>query len=354
MPKDSHKQLGAHLLENLEVKPDSLGEALSELYKTAGDYLKKDLCGEAFQCCKTALNLCDELKSGNELKNSPDTTYAKAIFYVYMGTSYSNQEKLEDALDCYRKSRAHFQGNLWHDRWNEGLLWHTMGKLYQATDNLGNAFLAFQQSLFCLQSVNSADKDSSDLIADTKAELKETSRLLRDSLKSKVKPHRPTRVKPPDIKPEDIKIIPLVAKIAAGSPILAEQNIEGYLFLDKDYTKDVTFALQVQGDSMVNAGILNKDIVFIKEQSVASSRDIVAVMLTDIDTEATLKRFFKEDSHIRLQPENDAEKPIIIVHKQHDLDPLKALYQQKGIDAQFMTGVEVGIAGKVVGVLRAY
>ena len=354
MPKDDHKKLGETLLDSLEVKPGSLREALLEIYKVTRDRLRKDLCGEALECCRTALDLCDQLKSGNELESNPDTSYAKAIFYACMGTSYLNQRKPEHALDYYHKSRAHFHGNLWHDRWNEGLLWITIGKLYQSTDKLEDALLALQHSLFCFQSVDSDDKDPSDLIAETKAELKETGQLFQNSLKSRVKPRRPTRVKPPDVKSAKIVRIPLVGKIAAGSPILAEENIEDYLFLNKDYAKDATFALQVQGDSLVNAGVHNEDIVLIREQPVANNGDIVAVILTDIDTEATLKRFYEEESHIRLQPENDAEEPIIIVPRDHDVDPVKARYEQEGIDVQIMAGVKVDIVGKAVGVLRTY
>ncbi len=298
MPKDDHKKLGKTLLESLEVKPGNLGEALFELYEIAGDCLRNDQCDEAFQCCRTALNLCDGLKSETELNSGLDPSYARAIFYAYMGTSYLNQGKLKHALDCYDKSRSRLHGNLWHDRWNEGLLRCTIGKLYQWTGKLEDAFLAFQQSLFCLQSVTSENKDPSDLIVKAQAELKETCRLLRDSLKNKGKPRGATRVKHPDVHSAEITRIPLVAKIAAGSPILAEENIEDYLFLDKNYAKDATFALQVQGVSLINAGIHNNDVVLIREQPIANNGDIVAVVLTDIDTEATLKRFYEEETHI--------------------------------------------------------
>ncbi|MBM3154916.1 MAG: hypothetical protein FJ008_06220 [Chloroflexi bacterium] len=356
MPKDAHKRLGEVLLENLEVKPSSLGEALLELYEIADDCLRNGRCVEAFQYCQTALKLCDGLQSKIELNTGLDPSYAQAIFYTYMGTSYLNQGKLERALDCYDKSRSQLHGNLWYDRWNEGLLWHTIGKLYQLTGKLEEAFLAFQQSLFCLQSVTSENKDPSDLVAKTKAELRETRQLLRNSVKSKGRPRGAARMKPPDVHSAEIIRIPLVAKIAAGPPLLAEENIKDYLFLDKNYAGDATFALQVQGESLINAGIHNNDVVLIREQPVANNGDIVAVMLTDIDAEATLKRFYEEDSHIRLQPENDAEKPIIIVRSHHDMDSVKAQYQRKGKDVDVYTKdkVRVHIIGKVVSVLRTY
>ena len=149
--------------------------------------------------------------------------------------------------------------------------------------------------------------------------------------------------------------IPIITRMAIGPPVLAEENIEDYLTLDRDYLKDADFALQVRGESLVNAGILDNDIVLIRKQPVVSNGDLVAVALIDVEgAEFTVKRFYAEDSHIRLQPENDAEKPIIIVPTHRDVDPVKAEYQRRGVDVHIMAGVKVTIVGKVVGVLRIY
>jgi len=148
--------------------------------------------------------------------------------------------------------------------------------------------------------------------------------------------------------------LPLVGKIVAGSPVLAKENVEDYLTLDKNYARDATFALRVEGESLIKAGIEDKDIVLIRKQSVADNGDLVVVMLTGIGAEATLKRFYGENSHIRLQPENDAESPIIIVPKRTDVDRVKAEYERKGIDVHVIPEVNVEIVGKVVGVVRTY
>jgi len=350
---DQHdlKIIGENLLKRLEVKTDNLGEALSELNEIVRDCLQHDSCEEAFQCCKMAIALCDGLQPERGTKLEP--SYAQAIFHTYMGTSYLNQGKLELAMECYNKSRTLFHGKL-QERWNEGLLLITIGKLHQSTGKLHDAFLAFQQSLSSFQDVTSDSRDRSGLVKEAQTELKKTGQLLRNSWQSKGKHQNPIRAKPHRVKPADIVTIPLVAKIAAGSPIPAEENIKDHLFLHKNYARDATFALQVQGDSLVNAGVHNNDIVLIREQPVANNGDIVAVTLTDIDAEATLKRFYQEESHIRLQPENDAEKPIIIVPRYRDVDPVKAQYQQKGIDVHIFAEVKVDIVGKVVGVLRLY
>ncbi|PWI58387.1 transcriptional repressor LexA [Sulfoacidibacillus thermotolerans] len=108
----------------------------------------------------------------------------------------------------------------------------------------------------------------------------------------------------------DAVMIPIVGKVTAGLPITAVQDVEDYipapLFL-KD--RDNIFALRVIGDSMIDAGIFDGDIVYVHRQSSAHNGDIV-VALTEED-EATIKRFFKEDQHIRLQPENKTMAPLI-------------------------------------------
>ncbi len=104
--------------------------------------------------------------------------------------------------------------------------------------------------------------------------------------------------------------IPVVGQVAAGEPILAEQNIEEYIPFPAEYiTKNQAYLLRVQGESMVNAGILNGDMVLVEACKLAHNGEIVVAMIED---GATVKRFYKEDGHIRLQPENDALDPIIV------------------------------------------
>jgi len=105
------------------------------------------------------------------------------------------------------------------------------------------------------------------------------------------------------------KPIPLIGTIAAGTPILAEQNIEDYFNLDSSIHAD--FALRIKGDSMLGAGIFPGDIVFIRQQCTLENGEIGAVLIED---EATLKKFYKEEDTIVLQPENDFYKPIILTN----------------------------------------
>ena len=118
--------------------------------------------------------------------------------------------------------------------------------------------------------------------------------------------------------------IPVVGRVTAGQPILAVENIEGTFPLPADLVRqDNVFMLKVQGESMIGAGILDGDFIIVRQQNEARNGEIVVALIGD---EATVKRFFKERTLIRLQPENPSMEPI---------------YSQ-----------DVSILGKVVGVFR--
>jgi repressor LexA len=111
----------------------------------------------------------------------------------------------------------------------------------------------------------------------------------------------------------DVLRLPLVGQIAAGGPLLAEQNVEDYLAVPETLSAGgEEFLLRVKGDSMVNAGILDGDIVVVQRRQDARNGEIVVALAGDDETadEATVKRFFRENGRIRLQPENDSLEPI--------------------------------------------
>lgn len=122
--------------------------------------------------------------------------------------------------------------------------------------------------------------------------------------------------------------VPLVGRVAAGSPIMAIENVEGHITIDPTLLRknDKGFALKVMGDSMINAGIFDDDVVVVASNKEVRNYDIVVAML---DGEVTVKRFEKRNSHIQLIPENDNYSPIPIENKN-----------------------EFKIIGKVVGVMR--
>ena len=120
--------------------------------------------------------------------------------------------------------------------------------------------------------------------------------------------------------------VPVVGRVAAGEPILATENVESYFPIPAEYVpKNPTFMLTVKGDSMINAGIFSGDHLLIEQKSTAENGEIIVALLDD---SATVKTFYKEDGHYRLQPQNDAMEPIITD--------------------------DVQILGKVIGVVRLF
>ncbi len=118
--------------------------------------------------------------------------------------------------------------------------------------------------------------------------------------------------------------VPVVGRVAAGEPILADQNISSYFPIPSEFMPNVqTFMLNVKGDSMINVGIFDGDMVLVEQQNTAGDGDIVVALLED---SATVKTFYKEADRVRLQPENDT------------MDPIYA--------------TDVAILGKVIGVFR--
>ncbi|MCD8120232.1 MAG: transcriptional repressor LexA [Lachnospiraceae bacterium] len=108
----------------------------------------------------------------------------------------------------------------------------------------------------------------------------------------------------------EITSIPIVGHVAAGQPILAEDNIEGYFQVPMEFLPNQElFIMTVKGDSMINVGIFEGDYLIVASQQSAQNGDIVVALVED---SVTVKRFYKEEGHIRLQPENDAMEPILV------------------------------------------
>lgn len=106
--------------------------------------------------------------------------------------------------------------------------------------------------------------------------------------------------------------VPVIGQVAAGEPILAEQNIQDYFPIPAEYMPNAeSFMLKIKGESMINAGIMNGDTVLVQRQSDAKNGDMVVAL---VDDSATVKTFYKEDGYYRLQPENDTMEPILVDH----------------------------------------
>jgi repressor LexA len=120
--------------------------------------------------------------------------------------------------------------------------------------------------------------------------------------------------------------IPIVGKVAAGEPLLAVENIEDYFPIPVEYApNDNIFMLKVQGNSMINAGIFDKDMIIVQKQSTANNGDIVVALLDD---SVTVKTFYRENDFIRLQPENNNMSPIIVDDSIEILGKVISLYRR--------------------------
>ena len=107
--------------------------------------------------------------------------------------------------------------------------------------------------------------------------------------------------------------IPIIGRVAAGTPILAVQNVEDTFPVPSKYVgKGTNYMLTISGDSMIEAGILDGDLILVEQQNTARNGEIVVAMIDGLESEATVKTFYKEAGHIRLQPENSSMQPIIV------------------------------------------
>jgi repressor LexA len=126
------------------------------------------------------------------------------------------------------------------------------------------------------------------------------------------------RVEAPREEARDIARLPLVGRIAAGGPLLAEENVEDEVAVPEPLFGSADFLLRVTGESMVQAGILDGDMLVVRRQQDATNGDIVVALVGDDEAadEATVKTFYREQGRVRLQPENDALEPIYADHVQ--------------------------------------
>lgn len=113
--------------------------------------------------------------------------------------------------------------------------------------------------------------------------------------------------------PSEAVEIPVIGRIAAGTPILADENVEDSFPIPARFiTGNTNFLLTVRGESMIEAGIMDGDYILVEQQNTARNGDMVVAMIDGFESEATVKTYYKEDGHIRLQPENSSMSPIIV------------------------------------------
>ncbi|MBR2547427.1 MAG: transcriptional repressor LexA [Eubacterium sp.] len=167
-----------------------------------------------------------------------------------------------------------------------------------------------------IKSTSTAHKDIAQLVKKgyIKKQDAKTRTLVLAHDDEKVKEEQPEqRIVSANLREQEAVIdVPVVGRVAAGMPITAEENIESTFPVPKQYASDNCFMLRVKGESMINAGIMDGDLILVQSQNTAENGDIVVATIDGFEYEATVKTFYKEKDHIRLQPENDTMSPILV------------------------------------------
>jgi len=320
---------------------------------------------EAIRCCQEAL----ELVRNPELDviTDFDVKYSEAFIQLYMGTVYLTSADLDNAVASYRQSQTLFKER--SKPYSEGVAWMALGIAHhiRAQDGHADKFLRWREALTAYQrSLSVFEKLSAPLRDEVSFRLsmvrEQYQRDLEDHCRAERERKRMAargRVIPfePRERPS-LSSIPVVARIAASLEFtLAEENItDEIIMLDEDHARNATYALQVQGDSMINAHIADGDYVLIRSQERVENNEIAAIVVPQVDDEATLKEFYadEEGRHYRLRPLNDQEPLIIVIPNPEDEKAILQLYARRKTKTSPIVGTTPIVVGKLVGVLRCF
>ncbi|HFD38561.1 MAG TPA: tetratricopeptide repeat protein [Anaerolineae bacterium] len=318
-----------------------VGQALNE---KAEYHRRKGNWTAAMDFARRSLDLC---QSKHDLR----CLQSAGIAQMHLGAIYHAMGDLAEAVRLYQASVTYFA----YDRRRRGIAFWAVGLVRRELGEWGSALEALQSAFDLLEGLDVALCDK------VQAEIEHVVDLY-DSASTGMRPEaEPTPAEPPttststESPPRPAKTIPVVARIAAGQPILADANIEGYITIDETLARLADFALRVQGDSMIEAGILPGDLVLMQEQNAPPSNgQIVAAIVEPMNVEATLKRFYAESDHVRLMPANDKYALILIRPDGVSEASLRDLYHRRypSRKVEIYSGHGFQISGWAVALIR--
>jgi SOS-response transcriptional repressor LexA len=319
-PNDKCEQDGKFIIDVLREGLDysKLGAAMIALLQLVENHCQAKSWHQAKECCEELARLARDpnLQAVSELS----AEYALGVAHMCQGAIELNQDhlgcaQLDSAIQSFSRSQQSF--NRANVARSEGVALLAQGIVYQRQYELGCAYPRepfWSQILQALQRSLIIFRDLGDRrYADVRKRLAQVQEMLQQDLDNR----QGSAIFAPKASAKPAKgrgtPIPIVGRIPAGEPVLAEQYIEDYIVIDDELAENVTFALRVAGDSLKEAGILNDDLILMQkiEDPPANGR-IAAVIVAQVDNEAILKRFYKERDHIRLEPAN-ASYPFIIL-----------------------------------------
>jgi SOS regulatory protein LexA len=298
-----------------------LGAAMIALLQLIENHCEARSWPQAKECCEELKRLAEV--PGVQAVSEISAEYALGVAHMCQGAIELSQDhlscaQLDSAIQSFSRSQQSF--NRANVARSEGVALLAQGIVYQRQYELGCAYPRepfWSQVLQALQCSLAIFRDLGDRrYADVRRKLVEVQDMLQTDLDSR----QGSTVFSPKTPPQRTKgrgtPIPIVGRIAAGQPILAEENIEDYIVIDDELAERITFALRVEGDSMMEAGILNDDLVFVEQRrDPPPDGQIAAVIVAQRDNEATLKRFYKEKDHVRLEPANTSYPFIILTRR---------------------------------------
>jgi SOS regulatory protein LexA len=328
-------------------------EIIQCLIKMADDFRKQKMLDCALNCCEQGRQLTIDKIWDDYGDVRKDLGYAEGLVMMHLGTVYltCGEDKFDQALNCYSRSRNSF--HKLNRRYSEAIAWMAQGRIHVIRRHWFNALKHYQLSLnafgssgFSPEKISELRKIIEDQFEEARAEYLSGLVATANAVGGAKKAARHDEPKVTSF------TIPVVGRIAAGDALLAVENIEDYIGIDLDHAAGATFALRVQGNSMINARIQDQDYVLVRQQPRVDNGEIAAVLIDGFETEGTLKRFHDRQNHIFLQPENDEQKPIVVILRREDERSVRQQYEDKKMRIDVKMGMNVSVVGKVVGVLR--
>jgi SOS-response transcriptional repressor LexA len=334
-----------------------LDQAPLELYCRA-----KELCSErcfdnAITCCETARRLARQTRDS---RNIAAFRYTEGFSLALLGAIYLHCRKVHTAIECLQQAADQFRDS--NRLRSESVAWMAMGEGYVLligeNRKKGNiplqdwerALSAFQRCLNTIESLRATDQATVKLQERVVKRLEEVNQRFTESMGGNTAPSPGDPATNPT---GEVYPIPVVESIAAGVGIIADNDIRGQIWLSREQVRDAKFAIRVEGQSMKGDSILDGDYVIIQEQPVVERRGAVAavLILTEGQTLGTLKHYYQENDHHRLEPANEGEPTLIVVPIEQHVERIERYYRQHGQNVVVYPG-DCQIAGKPVALFR--
>ena len=374
------------LWDVIPLDKGKLEQASLDMYQEAQTLCKNQCFDRARICCETALRLARRTRDSRGIDSFQ---YTEGIGLAFLGATYLHCCKVHTAIEHFQKATAEFRNSNRHRC--ESVAWMAIGHGYDLLigekekdgdvplQDWERALSAFQRSLNSIEISRATDEATIRLKMQIVNRMEQIHRSFTESLarsdtafsqtasRAQETVSSQSETTPPPEKQQEsqeesdppeanLKQVPIVAIVRAGLDRLAEQRHLGFLSVDADLSRSVTHAIDIEGLSMVDEGIYPGDFVLVHEQK-ELERSELGVFLITYDgelTETTLKHFYPEANHTRLQPMNEAEPIVLIIPHQKDAPQIIRQYEQQGHVVRSYINAALQIVAKAHGLFRLF